>query len=286
MRRRPLLTALAVVFGLTFAGHQVVADVRTSAAASAEPAAAAAEELRPLTSDCSGGYVVLTFDDGPRQHTGALLDRLRDLGLPAVFFWSGHNVEGRGELVRRAVAEGHVVGNHAQSHADLTTGELPSGEQVSPWGDEQIREELRRASELLVAEGAPQPELYRPPYGAVNQQVDDVARELGLRLVMSFGRDATDNLVDSHDTEGVSAEEIAANVVGPLRDGSIVTMHDGLGQATLNSIAALQPIVDAMNERGLCATTEVRPDADGRVLEPGFVGAQVPSAAPKASAKG
>lgn len=287
MRRRPLLAALAIALGLTVAGHQVVSDVRSSAAASAEPAPVAAPaQVRPLTSDCSGGSVVISFDDGPRQHTGALLDRLRDLRLNAVFFWSGHNVEGRGDLVRRAVAEGHVLGNHTQTHADLTTGELPSGEQVSPWGDAQIREELRRASELLVAEGAPQPELYRPPYGAVNQQVDDVAQELGLRLVMSFGRDGTDNLVDSHDTEGISAEEIAANVVGPMRDGSIITMHDGLGQATLNSIEALQPIVDAMNERGLCATTEVRPDATGRVLEPGPAVGQVPSSAPKASANG
>ncbi|MGY1886097.1 polysaccharide deacetylase family protein [Blastococcus sp. SYSU DS0753] len=286
-RRRMLLVALAVVLGLTFTGYRVVSDVSGSEVASAAPASAGEPvELRPLTSDCSGGYVVLSFDDGPRQHTGALLDRLRDLGLSAVFFWSGHNIEGRGELVRRAVAEGHVLGNHTQSHANLTTGELPSGEQVAPWGDAQIREELRRANELLVAEGAPVPDLYRPPYGAVNQQVDDVAQALGLRLVMSFGRDASDNLVDSHDTEGISAEEIAANVVGPMRDGSIITMHDGLGQATLNSIEALQPIVDAMNERGLCATTEVRPDATGRMLEPGPTAVQVPSSAPKASANG
>ncbi|WP_236827118.1 MULTISPECIES: polysaccharide deacetylase family protein [unclassified Blastococcus] len=285
--RRPLLVALAVLLGLTVAGHRVVSDVRSSAATSADRLPSGGPvELRPLTSDCSGGHVVLSFDDGPRQHTGELLDRLRDLGLTAVFFWSGHNIEGRGELVRRAVAEGHLLGNHTQSHADLTTGELPSGERVTPWGDAQIREELRRASELLVAKGAPEPELYRPPYGAVNQQVDYVARELGLRLVMSFGRDASDGLVDSHDTEGISAEEIAANVIGPMRDGSIITMHDGLGQATLNSIAALQPIVDAMNERGLCATTEVRPDATGRMLEPGASGAQVPSSAPKASANG
>ncbi|MGY1834610.1 polysaccharide deacetylase family protein [Blastococcus sp. SYSU DS0510] len=285
-RRRMLLLALVVVVGLTFAGYRVVSDVSGSATTSAGPASDGEPvELRPLASDCSGGYVVLSFDDGPRQHTGALLDRLRDLRLTAVFFWSGHNIEGRGELVRRAVAEGHVLGNHTQSHADLTTGELPSGEQVVPWGDAQIRDELARANELLVAHGAPVPELYRPPYGAINRQVDDVAQTLGLRLVMSFGRDASDNLVDSHDTEGISAEEIAANVVGPMRDGSIITMHDGLGQATLNSIEALQAVVDAMNERGLCTTTEVRADATGRMLD--LTGsAQVRSSAPKASANG
>ncbi|WP_347058988.1 polysaccharide deacetylase family protein [Blastococcus sp. HT6-30] len=282
-RGRPLLAALAVVLGLTFAGYRVVSDVSATPAPSAEEPAA----VRPLASDCSGGYVVLSFDDGPRQHTGELLDRLRDYGLRAVFFWSGHNVEGRGELVRRAVAEGHVLGNHTQSHANLVTGRLPGGDMVVPWGEAQIRDELRRANDLLVANGAPIPELYRPPYGAVNRQVDDVAQTLGLRLVMSFGHGASDNLVDSHDSEGISAEEIAANVVGPMRSGSIITMHDGLGQATLNSIEALQAIVDAMNERGLCTTTEVRPDAAGRILEfPEPAGDQVPSSAPKASANG
>ncbi|MGY2066382.1 polysaccharide deacetylase family protein [Blastococcus sp. SYSU DS0619] len=289
MRRGPwqrvLPVALAVVLGLGFAGYRVASDVATNQVASVDAASAGSPDLRPLDSDCSGGYVVLSFDDGPRQHSAELLDRLDALGLSAVFFWSGHNIEGRGELVRRAVAEGHVLGNHTQSHVDLTTGELPSGDRVVPWGAAQIREELMRTNELLVANGAPVPQFYRPPYGAVNRQVDDVARTLGLQLVMSFGHDASDNLVDSHDTEGISTAAIAANVVGPMRDGSIITMHDGLGQATLNSIDALQPIVDAMNERGLCTTTEVRADATGRVLEfpeP----AQVPSSAPNASANG
>lgn len=266
-RARPLLVALAVVLGLAFAGTRVVSDVSESAVSADRASADGAVEVRPLVSDCSGGYVVLTFDDGPRQHTDELLDRLRALGVPAVFFWSGHNMEGREELVRRAVAEGHVVGNHTQSHANLLTGVLPSGDRVVPWGAEQIREELQRANDLLVAYGAPVPEYYRPPYGEVDQQVDDVARALGLRLVMSYGHDETDNLVDSHDTEGTSAEQIAATVIGEMRDGSIITMHDGLGQATLNSIEALQAIVDAIGERQLCATTDVRPDATGRVLE-------------------
>ncbi|MGY2083219.1 polysaccharide deacetylase family protein [Blastococcus sp. SYSU DS0539] len=286
--RRPLLIALAVVLGLTYAGYRAVSDVSANTSASAGASSAGEPEaVRPLVSDCSGGFVVLSFDDGPRQHSAELLDRLRALDLTAVFFWSGHNIEGRGELVRRAVAEGHVLGNHTQSHANLTTGELPSGDRVVPWGAEQIREELRRTNDLLVANGAPVPQLYRPPYGAVNRQVDDVAQSLGLRLVMSFGHEPSDNLIDAHDTEGISAAEIAANVVGPMRNGSIITMHDGLGQATRNSIDALQPIVDAMNERSLCAATEVRPDATGRILQfPEPAGDQVPSSAPKASANG
>ena len=137
----------------------------------------------------------------------------------------------------------------------------------APGAPEQIREELQRTNDLLVEYGAPLPQYYRPPYGRVSPEVDAVAQEVGLRLVMSYGHDETDNLIDSHDTEGISPGQIVANVVGPMRDGSIITMHDGLGQATLNAIEALQPIADVMNERRLCATTDIRADAGGRVLQ-------------------
>ena len=265
---RHVLVALAVVAAVLFAGYRVVSDVSVTTAAAVDAAPAEATvAVRPVANDCSGGLVVLSFDDGPRQHTDELLDRLEALNLTAVFFWAGHNIEGREDLVRRAVDGGNVLGNHTVSHPDLTTGVLPSGERVTPWGPEQIREELQRTNDVLVEYGAPVPQVYRPPYGSVNPEVDAVARELGLRLVMSYGHDETDNLIDSHDTEGISPGQIVANVVGPMRDGSIITMHDGLGQATLNSIEALQAIVDVMNERKLCATTDVRPDAGGRVLE-------------------
>jgi len=262
--------ALAVVLAVLFAGYRVVTDVSVRNAAAVD--AAPAEEqpaVRPVANDCSGGHVVLSFDDGPRQHTEELLDRLRDLDVTAVFFWAGHNIEGREDLVRRAVEDGNVLGNHTVSHPDLTTGVLPNGDVVTPWGAEQIRKELQRTNDVLVEYGAPVPQYYRPPYGSVNPTVDAVAQEVGLRLVMSYGHDETDDLIDSHDTEGISPGQIVDNVVSQMRDGSIVTMHDGLGQATLNSIEALQAIADVMNERHLCATTDVRPDAGGRVLQYG-----------------
>ena len=39
-----------------------------------------------LNNDCSGGYVALTFDDGPGANTPALLQELKDLNLEATFF--------------------------------------------------------------------------------------------------------------------------------------------------------------------------------------------------------
>jgi hypothetical protein len=53
-----------------------------------------------------------------------------------------------------------------------------------------------------------------------------------------------------------------------IKDGSIVSMHDGEGQTTLNTIQALQPIVDYMNSKHLCSTDTIRADATGGVVPP------------------
>ena len=57
--------------------------------------------------------VALTFDDGPdEQMTPRVLDVLNERNIKATFFLVGEKVERHPELVRRMVAEGHIVANH------------------------------------------------------------------------------------------------------------------------------------------------------------------------------
>lgn len=257
------VTAVALV-GAT----QAVVDDHSSPVPDTGNAAPQSERVveRPLSNDCSGGQVTFTFDDGPGRNTVKVLDALDGFGIDAVFFWNGRAVKGREGTVARAVAEGHVIGNHSYSHPNLTTGVLPDGSEETvtvPW----LQSEFLRTNEALVDAGAPSPTLYRPPYGAVDDRVDSVAQELGLRLVMPWGLNDEDNIVDTRDTEGVTAQQIVDATTPRLQDRTIITMHDGQGRATLNSIDALQAIVDSMNEKDLCATAEMRQNATGRVLD-------------------
>lgn len=255
------VVVLAGVIQVVVQDHSAVMPVAATATTRSAPVV-----KRPLNNNCSGGYVTFTFDDGPRENTVKVLDALDGLGIDAVFFWRGEQVKGRERIMARAVAEGHVIGNHTWDHADMTTGELPDGSRET-WDATWVRTELERTNEALMAAGAPRPTLYRPPYGAINRQVDSIAQELGLRLVMPWGYHPDDNIIDTLDNEGAGTQEIVDSTIRRMRDDSIITMHDGQGQATLNSIDALQPIVDAMNEKGLCATTTLREDATGRVLD-------------------
>ena len=64
---------------------------------------------------------VLSFDDGPSPVTTAkVLDALAAECVRANFFIVGEHAEERPDLVRRAYREGHTIGTHSQTHADLT----------------------------------------------------------------------------------------------------------------------------------------------------------------------
>ncbi len=211
----------------------------------------------PLANDASAGRVVFTFDDGPDTHTAAVIAELNALHLHGVFFLIGDKAAARPDLVRAMVVNGEVVGNHTWDHASFTG----KGTGSAPLTQAQVRDELTRADAAITAAGAPQPTLWRPPYGAVNAADERTAAGLGLRVVLDSGT----NIIDSNDWAGLTAAQIAARVDPRLRDGTIIAFHDGLRTAP-QMIAALPLIVAYMNAHHLGATTTVRPDATGGVV--------------------
>ena len=122
-----------------------------------------------------GREVLLTFDDGPHPTlTLKLLDCLKENDAKGVFFVLGERVAAKGgkAIVQRAFDEGHRIGNHTYAHPDLTK-----------LSGEKVRDELKR-TEDLIAEFLTDHKLFRPPFGAHNQTVDEVVRELGYHMVL------------------------------------------------------------------------------------------------------
>ncbi|MGM9936033.1 MAG: polysaccharide deacetylase family protein, partial [Candidatus Ornithomonoglobus sp.] len=59
----------------------------------------------------------LTFDEGYENgFTARILDILAKTDTPAAFFVTGPYLEGQGELIKRMIDEGHIVGNHTVHH--------------------------------------------------------------------------------------------------------------------------------------------------------------------------
>lgn len=178
----------------------------------------------------AGRRVALTFDDGPDpQRTPAVLDLLARQGVRATFFVVGARAEAHPELVRRMVAEGHVVGNHSYTHS----WRFP----LRSLG--RTMEELCCTGEVLHRITGRQPRLFRPPFGVTNPTIARAVRRLGL--------DPVGWSIRSLDTMGQSPERVAARILRRLHPGAVILLHDRCA----GSERLVGLLVEGLRSRGL-----------------------------------
>jgi len=149
----------------------------------------------------------LTFDDGPDpEWSPRFFELLEEHGARGTFFMVGKAARRHPELVARAAAAGHAVGNHTWDHPSLP---LLTGS----WR----RTQLRWCREALGPHGS---NLFRPPYGHQTPASQLDAARLGYRAVAwdVIAEDWTDD----------PAEILLARVERHFRPGSIVLFHDSL----------------------------------------------------------
>jgi peptidoglycan/xylan/chitin deacetylase (PgdA/CDA1 family) len=173
--------------------------------------------------------VALTFDGGPSGYTPKIERILQRKHVRATFFWVGSRTFGWEKVVRRISDKGHEIANHSWFHDDLTT--LPA---------DAVRRDLARTNRRLARLTGERPTIFRPPYGAVNPQVRQVAAGLGLRTVIW---DA-----DSLDWTSPGCEEIVRLVAERVRPGAIVLLHDGGGDRR-QTVCALPQIIRNLRSR-------------------------------------
>lgn len=182
--------------------------------------------------------VALTFDDGPSRYTARVLDILKRTGAKGTFFVIGEQVAGGRDLVRRALREGHALGNHSWNHANLSGGGM---------------DQLRSTTVAIHRATGFTPCLFRAPYGAVSSLLIGQARSLGMNTIQWD--------VDPRDWSRPGSEAIesggpasAARILGGTRSGSIVLMHDGGGPRD-QTVAALPRIIATLKRRGYSLVT-------------------------------
>jgi len=166
--------------------------------------------------------LALTFDAGAdAQALPTILDALRARHLRATFFLTGQFVRSFPDLVRRIAAEGHELGNHSDTHPDLTT--LP---------DRQVVAELARAEAAVMAvtNQTTRP-WFRPPLGARDERIRDLAAAMGYRTVY-WTLDSTDWRAE------VTAAMLRQRVLQYASDGAIIVFHVG-SQATAEALPSL-----------------------------------------------
>jgi peptidoglycan/xylan/chitin deacetylase (PgdA/CDA1 family) len=179
--------------------------------------------------NCSGGYVALTFDDGPGSNTTTLLNILAQQGIRATMFVVGQNVTSNPSLIQAIKNGGHWIGNHSYTHPYLT--------QMS---QAQIQSELQQTQQAVQNAGGGTPNLFRPPYGSTNNTVRSVAQSLGLTEIIWD--------VDSQDWNGASTAAIV-QAASQLQNGQVILMHDN---GAWNTNAAIPQIAQSLRNRNMC----------------------------------
>ncbi|MET8338859.1 polysaccharide deacetylase family protein [Streptosporangium canum] len=192
------------------------------------PVAPAARHINCRRVKC----VALTYDDGPGEYTGQLLDILARHHARATFFVIGQMVAADGPYtLRRMVSEGHEIGNHTWSHAQLTA--------LSEAG---IRGELGRTQGIVHHVTGRWMTLMRPPYGATGERVAAVARRKGLAQIL-WDVDT----MDWRDRDSLVVAQRATTVT----PGSVVLMHD----IHSTTVEAAAQVLDLLALRGYTFVT-------------------------------
>lgn len=157
--------------------------------------------------------IYLTFDCGYENgNTAVILDALKKHGVKATFFVVGHYLESAPELVKRMVAEGHLVGNHTYHHPDMS--------RISDLSAFQKEMDDVRSLYLQVT-GQEMPMYYRPPQGKYNKENLQMAKDLGYQTFF-WSLAYVDWNVDDQPTH----EEALSKLTSRIHPGAIVLLHN------------------------------------------------------------
>jgi peptidoglycan/xylan/chitin deacetylase (PgdA/CDA1 family) len=180
-----------------------------------------------------GKEVALTFDDGPAEHTEAVLDILKREKVNATFFIIGKNIAGRETLLKRMQEEAHSIGNHSFHH----------GFNFDWQSAAKMQEEIALTNQAIESITGTSVTLFRPPYGVTNPNLAKALRNSNLK---SIGWN-----LRSMDTVAKDERQLLNKILTRVKAGDIILLHDRC------SITAsiLPELITTLKKRGFTFAT-------------------------------
>ncbi len=172
--------------------------------------------------------ISLTFDDGPDAViTPMVLNLLEKYNIPASFFLIGQNITDETlPLIERELKDCCTIECHSWTHPDFTKLTV-----------EQMTEEVEKTNAKIIEVTGIAPQLFRPPYIAVNDLVYET-----VKMPFICGRGLDDWVPD------VPAEKRAADLINNLHDNEIILLHDM--KDNINTVKALEMAIPVLLDRG------------------------------------
>ena len=187
--------------------------------------------------DTEEKVIALTFDDGPHpRYTEEILDILKEYGVRATFFVVGENAALYPEQLKRISAEGHEIGNHTYTHADLKRIDK-----------KELMRELSDTENIIYDLTGKRPAVFRPPEGRCNETVVSCANGMGYATVLWT--------VDPRDWASPPAAEVASVIMKNAKCGSVILCHDYNSNKKCPTPEALKSVLPRLMEKGYSFVT-------------------------------
>ena len=173
----------------------------------------------------------LTFDEGYENgYTSKILDVLKKTNTPAAFFVTGPYVEKEAELIKRMVAEGHIVGNHTVNH--------PCMPDLS---EEEITKELTKLNESFNKLTGENMRFMRPPKGEFSENSLAIIQKNGYKTVFWSIAYA------DWDTNSQKGSDYAVEqVTKQFHNGAVILLH----AVSKDNAEGLEKIINTAKEQG------------------------------------
>lgn len=163
-----------------------------------------------------------------------ILSVLEKEEVTASFFLSGEWAERHPEIVKKILEQKHEVGMLGYRYKSYIDQDL-----------QRIRQDLYLAQETFQKLGLEKLSLLRAPKGELNEEVVDLAKNLGFTIIHWN--------VNSRDFENPGVENIAQSVLEETEQGDIILFH--ASDSGKQTARALERIIPGLKKRGLDLVT-------------------------------
>ena len=177
--------------------------------------------------------VAISFDAAwGADKTEGIMEILKEYNAGATFFLVGFWVDDYPEMTKQIDEHGFEIGTHSNTHPDM-----------AKLSKETIKSELETSVSKIKTVIGKDVSLFRAPYGSYSNELIDAASSLNLKTIQWD--------VDSLDWKGLSASEITKRVMGKVKNGSIILMHNNSD----NVLDALRLVLNRLHVAGYKVTS-------------------------------
>ena len=177
------------------------------------------------------------MDEGYEYQTNTteILDIAARKNVRIAFFITGSYLRSQPALVKRMLAEGHLVLNHTDTHPNLATLYAENGAAAVLANVGKLETEFRALT------GKTMPRWLRPPEGAYSERLLGLLKQNGYHTVFwSFAY--RDWLTAEQPTQA----DARRYILGELHDGSVLLLH----AVSDTNVAILPQLIDDIRARG------------------------------------